>query len=51
MQPGISGYRGPFGSYLIPTAERSYPHGLARNKKGIECELRMGGYVTFKIFD
>ena len=48
--PGLSGFRGPFNGYVIPTEKRTYPHRWAGKWEGAVCELKMDGDVTVKVF-
>ncbi len=45
LYPGLSGFRGPFSGYVIPTKKRVFPHGM--NQPGY-CALWLDGHVTFK---
>jgi hypothetical protein len=43
LRPGLSGFRGPFSGYVIPTKDRLIPHQSASRKgNGIRVELRAG---------
>ena len=46
--PGISGFRGPFNGYLIPTAKRTFPHRWSNQGRGAEVGLRLGGHVEVR---
>ncbi len=49
MKPGLSGFRGPFGGYTVPTSQRIYPHEYASKGKGAVCELYLGGAVGVRV--
>ncbi len=51
LHPGLSGFRGPFGSYSIPSASRVYPHRFRKQGKGAVIELYLGGYVDIRIIN
>ena len=44
MNPGLSGFRGPFSGYGIPTKKRAYPHG---NHTPGYSALWLDGHVDF----
>jgi prepilin-type N-terminal cleavage/methylation domain-containing protein len=46
--PGLTGFRGPFSGYNIPTNMRTRPHGPYKNGKGYVAELYLGGHVALK---
>jgi prepilin-type N-terminal cleavage/methylation domain-containing protein len=45
LKPGLSGFRGPFSGYTIPTAERQYPHQIGKNRKTVN-DLYLDGHVA-----
>jgi prepilin-type N-terminal cleavage/methylation domain-containing protein len=45
--PGLSGFRGPFNGYNIPTAQRVFPHGRGKSGVGMVNVLRWDLSVTF----
>ena len=47
MYPGLSGFRGPFAGYTIPTKKRVYPHG---NHMPGYSALWLDGHVDFLAF-
>jgi hypothetical protein len=47
MYPGLSGFRGPFSGYAIPTKKRVYPHGS--HMPGYSA-LWLDGHVDFLAF-
>jgi type II secretory pathway pseudopilin PulG len=47
MRPGLSGFRGPFSGYSIPTKKRVYPHG---NHMPGYSALWLDGHVDFLAF-
>jgi prepilin-type N-terminal cleavage/methylation domain-containing protein len=49
LRPGLSGFRGPFSGYSIPSAQRSYPHQRATQGRGAVSELHLGGEVAIRI--
>jgi hypothetical protein len=48
LKPGLSGFRGPFSGYVIPTAERTYTHRAPRGKHRAVAELYVGGHVALR---
>ena len=50
LKPGLSGFRGPFSntSYIIPTAQRTYPHGT-RSSPGYMRSCVDGSVEYFEI--
>jgi hypothetical protein len=48
LKPGLSGFRGPFAGYVIPTAERTYTHRAPRGKHRAVAELYVGGHVGLR---
>lgn len=46
LQPGLSGFRGPFSKYTIPANQRVYPHGSLRSE-GYNV-LYQDGHVEYK---
>lgn len=46
LKPGLSGFRGPFSGYTIPTNKRVFPHGSLRSS-GYNT-LYLDGHVEYK---
>jgi prepilin-type N-terminal cleavage/methylation domain-containing protein len=45
LKPGLSGFRGPFSGYTIPTPDRVYPHPLGSHQKTVN-DLYLDGHVA-----
>jgi hypothetical protein len=48
LKPGLSGFRGPFSGYVIPTDQRTYTHRAPRGKYRAVVELYSGGHVGLR---
>ena len=48
LKPGLSGFRGPFSGYVIPTKEQSFTHRAPRGKMRAVVELYSGGHVGLR---
>ena len=47
LYPGLSGFRGGFNGYTIPTNSRVYPHGRGKSSTGLVEVLMWDGSVRF----
>lgn len=44
-RPGLSGFRGPFSNYTIPTSLRAYPHRLKNKRYGAANVVHFDGHI------
>jgi len=51
LKPGLSGFRGPFSGYVIPTASRAYTHRGEDGRPRAVAELYVGGHVGERTLD
>lgn len=47
LYAGLSGFRGPFSGYTIPTAKREYPHRLRASASPLYNTLYLDGHVAY----
>ncbi|MGC4033233.1 MAG: hypothetical protein QM754_16175 [Tepidisphaeraceae bacterium] len=51
VQPGLSGFNGPFSNYSIPSSKQRVSHARYQGHKGAVCELKMDQSVSVRVVD
>jgi prepilin-type N-terminal cleavage/methylation domain-containing protein len=51
LRPGLSGFRGPFSGYTVPSAQQKFTHRSPSGKQKAAVTLYSGGHVALRALD